>query len=82
MILRFGHIFVAVFALILQIYLHISFFCCTFAPAKSVRTQNPRIVSAKLDRSTPAQSVAQTKYILISITIISYLPKASETFRK
>ena len=35
MILRFGHIFVAVFALILQIYLHISFFCCTFAPANS-----------------------------------------------
>ena len=31
MILRFGHIFVAVFALILQIYLHISFFYCTFA---------------------------------------------------
>lgn len=35
MILLFGHIFVAVFALILQIYLHISFFCCTFAPANS-----------------------------------------------
>ena len=35
MILRFGHIFVAVFALILQIYLHISFFCCTFSPANS-----------------------------------------------
>ena len=35
MILRFGHIFVAVFALILQIYLHISKFCSNFAPANS-----------------------------------------------
>lgn len=35
MILRFGHIFVAVFALILQIYLHISKFCSNFALANS-----------------------------------------------
>ena len=68
MILLFGHIFVAFFALILQIYLHISKFCSNFAPANSRWGVCIDVTSEGAD-------------ILTSITIISRLPKLRNLYK-